>query len=136
MFIIEKPYASELIFDTILQNDWWVLDNQAVRDAEIEGQVYVVLHDVFNEGIEYLKEEDNRDAIICAAVPALESILKDREKGLENKIKSKDFKDKPKVFKAIYKAYEYMKKITPKLYDILKKAKKDMNLKKNIWKTK
>ena len=36
MFIIEKPYASELIFDTILQNDWWVLDNQAVRDAEIE----------------------------------------------------------------------------------------------------
>ena len=36
MFIIEKPYASELLFETILQNDWIVLDNQAVRDAEIE----------------------------------------------------------------------------------------------------
>ena len=36
MFIIEKPYASELIFDTILQNDWWILDNQTVRNAEIE----------------------------------------------------------------------------------------------------
>lgn len=36
MFIIEKPYASEFIVDTILQNDWDVLDNEALENAGIE----------------------------------------------------------------------------------------------------
>ena len=36
MFIIEKPYVSEFLVDTIVQNDWFVLDNEAVEDANIE----------------------------------------------------------------------------------------------------
>ena len=36
MFIMEKPYVSELLADTILQNDWAVLDNDAVEESGIE----------------------------------------------------------------------------------------------------
>lgn len=36
MFIIEKPYASELLIDTVVQNDWAVLDNDAIKEADIE----------------------------------------------------------------------------------------------------
>ena len=36
MFIMEKPYVSELLVDTILQNDWAVLDNDAVEESGIE----------------------------------------------------------------------------------------------------
>ena len=36
MFIIEKPYASEFLVDTIIQNDLYVLDNKAVRESDIE----------------------------------------------------------------------------------------------------
>lgn len=36
MFIIEKPYASELLIDTIIQNDWFVLDNESIEDSNIE----------------------------------------------------------------------------------------------------
>ena len=36
MFILEKPYVSEFMVETIVQNDWPVLDNDAVEDADIE----------------------------------------------------------------------------------------------------
>lgn len=36
MFIMEKPYVSELLADTILQHDWAVLDNEAVEESGIE----------------------------------------------------------------------------------------------------
>lgn len=36
MIIIEKPYVSEFLLDTIVQNDWNVLDNEAVQEADIE----------------------------------------------------------------------------------------------------
>ncbi len=36
MIIIEKPYASEFLIDTVVQNDWKVLENDAIRDADIE----------------------------------------------------------------------------------------------------
>ena len=36
MFILEKPYVSEFLIDTIVQNDWAVLDNVSVKDAEFE----------------------------------------------------------------------------------------------------
>ncbi len=36
MIILEKPYVSEFLIDTIVQNDWAVLENKAVDDAEIE----------------------------------------------------------------------------------------------------
>ena len=36
MLILEKPYVSEFLLDTIVQNDWPVLDNDAVRETDIE----------------------------------------------------------------------------------------------------
>lgn len=36
MFIIEKPYASEFLINTIVQNDWAVLENNAIKDADFE----------------------------------------------------------------------------------------------------
>lgn len=36
MIIVEKPYASEYLIDTIVQNDWKVLENDAILEAEIE----------------------------------------------------------------------------------------------------
>ena len=36
MIIIEKPYASEFLIDSIVQNDWVVLENEALELASIE----------------------------------------------------------------------------------------------------
>ena len=36
MFIVEKPYASEFLIDTIVQNDLPVLDNETIRNAAFE----------------------------------------------------------------------------------------------------
>lgn len=36
MIILEKPYVSEFLLDTIVQNDWAVLQNNVVNNAEIE----------------------------------------------------------------------------------------------------
>lgn len=36
MFIIEKPYVSEFLADTIINHDWAVLDNEAVRQSGME----------------------------------------------------------------------------------------------------
>ena len=43
VIIIEKPYVSEFLIDTIVQNDWPVLDNQAVEDAEIEEGAFSII---------------------------------------------------------------------------------------------
>ena len=43
MFIIEKPYASEFLVDTIVQNDWPVLDNSSIRDAAIEEGAFDII---------------------------------------------------------------------------------------------
>lgn len=36
MIIIEKPYVSEFLIDSIVQNDWAVLENEALEIADIE----------------------------------------------------------------------------------------------------
>mgnify|MGYP003302134760 CR=1 FL=1 len=36
MIIIEKPYVSEFLVDSILQNDWPVLENEALEQSDIE----------------------------------------------------------------------------------------------------
>ncbi len=43
MIIIEKPYVSELLIDTIVQNDWLVLDNEVVKNSNVEeGAIRIV----------------------------------------------------------------------------------------------
>jgi len=43
MIIIEKPYVSEFLIDTIVQNDWSVLDNDAVDEADIEEDAFEIV---------------------------------------------------------------------------------------------
>ena len=56
MFIIEKPYVSEFLVDTIVQNDWAVLDNDAVKDANIEDGAFILWPNSAAENY-YLKQE-------------------------------------------------------------------------------
>ena len=42
MFILEKPYISEFFIDTIIKNDWPVLDNTVIREANIEDGAFVL----------------------------------------------------------------------------------------------
>lgn len=43
MFILEKPYVSELLIDTIVQNDWPVLKNQTILDSDIEEGAFDII---------------------------------------------------------------------------------------------
>ena len=36
MIILEKPYVSEFLIDSIVQNDWYILGNDAVEIADVE----------------------------------------------------------------------------------------------------
>lgn len=45
MFILEKPYVSELLVDTIVQNDWPVLDNTVIQEAAIEEGAFTLWSD-------------------------------------------------------------------------------------------
>ena len=42
MFILEKPYVSEFLVDTIVQNDWPVLNNSIVEESGIEDGAFVL----------------------------------------------------------------------------------------------
>ena len=43
MYIIEKPYVSEYLVDTIINHDWNVLDNQTVEECGLEEGVFELL---------------------------------------------------------------------------------------------
>ena len=43
MIILEKPYVSEFLLDSIVQNDWAVLGNEVVENAEIEEGAFDVI---------------------------------------------------------------------------------------------
>lgn len=45
MIIIDKPYVSELLIDTIVQNDWTVLDNGALDIANIEEDALRIINE-------------------------------------------------------------------------------------------
>lgn len=57
MIIIEKPYASEFFVDSIVQNDWVVLENEALKTAGIEDGAFETIttddaRDYYNQ-VEY-----------------------------------------------------------------------------------
>ena len=56
------------------------LNDLYMKDAQIDRQIFMVLRDVVNEGIEYMKDEDNRDSVIAAAIPPLNTILDEKKK--------------------------------------------------------
>ena len=114
------------------------------RDIEIDKQmINVVVHDIYEPTKEYITEDIT--SIISAIIPAIDTVLKDKDKGLENKIKSDLFKNPSKLipeksnllkllneigktlFKVIAKEYEFKKRFLEpqmkKLSDFLKKNK-------------
>ena len=56
MFIMEKPYVSEFMVDTIVQNDWDILDNEVVRNSGIEKGALNIVSSKDAEDF-YLKQE-------------------------------------------------------------------------------
>ena len=97
------------------------LNDMLQRDAEIDQQIFIEIRDVLNEGIEYIEDKDNRDSIIAAAIPAIQNILDEKEKGFENKIKSNAFNKKPeKVPQALYKSYQKGKIFLVHFYKIIR----------------
>ena len=40
MFIIEKPYVSEYMIDTIINHDWAVLDNDTIENCGMEEDAF------------------------------------------------------------------------------------------------
>ena len=50
MIILEKPYVSGFLIDTIVQNDWAVLENETIDDADIEeGALEIIPSEVAKE---------------------------------------------------------------------------------------
>lgn len=43
MFILEKPYVSEFLTDTIVKNEWTVLDNSAIENVDIEEEALCLI---------------------------------------------------------------------------------------------
>ncbi len=56
MFILEKPYVSEYLVDTIIQNDWIILDNEQIENAGIETDAFNLVSDNKARNY-YLKQE-------------------------------------------------------------------------------
>ncbi len=56
MIIIEKPYVSEFLIETIVQNDWPVLDNKAVENAEIEEGAFSIISS--NAAVKYYSTQE------------------------------------------------------------------------------
>ncbi len=56
MIIIEKPYVSEFLVDSIVKNNWLVLDNEAVEMSDIEDGAFRTIHPMTAK--EYLMNED------------------------------------------------------------------------------
>ena len=112
MFIIEKPYVSEYMIDSIINHDWPVLDNETIEDSGLEDGVL----DLWSteEATEYyLKQEfpliysnsENALAWIVENLP--ESNLTKYIKIFKDKIKFREIlKEKYPDF--YYKSFEYL----------------------------
>ena len=107
------------------------LNDLYMKDAEIDRQIFMVLRDVVNEGIEYMKDEDNRDSVIGAAIPPLNTILDEEEKAIENKIKSNVFNKNPKKMPQVI--YQKVKIGSVYLYRLIRELLKGYELKKEFF---
>ena len=94
MIIIEKPYASEFLIDTIVQNDWGVLDNTAVEEADIEEGAFDLISSDIAKNY-YLTQE--YPLIYSNSENAITWVLKNLpDSNLSNYIKL--FKDKIEIY--------------------------------------
>ena len=105
MFIIEKPYVSEYLVDTVLNHDWAVLDNETIEDCGIEEGAFN-LWSSEKAANNYIKQE--YPLIYSNSENAIEWILENLPKSnISNYIKL--FKDK-------FAFREKLKKLYPNFY--------------------
>jgi len=101
MFIMEKPYVSEFMIDTIVQNDWDILDNEVIQNSGIEEGA---LNIVSSEDAETFYQKQEYPLIYASSENAISWVLEHLPKSnLSSYIKL--FKDKiefRKLLKEIY----------------------------------
>lgn len=56
MFILEKPYVSEFLIDSIVRNNWAVLDNIQVKEADVEEGAFTLWNNTKAKNY-YLQQE-------------------------------------------------------------------------------
>ncbi len=105
MIILEKPYVSEFLIDTIVQNDWAVLDNQSVREADIEDGAF----DIISSGVAknyYLSQE----------YPLIYSNSENSISWVLENLPNSNLADYIRIFKDKIEFRELLKEIYPDFY--------------------
>jgi len=106
MFILDKPYVSEFMIDTIVKNDWAILDNEQIKDAGIEEDAFNLWSE--KKAINYYSMQEF-PLIYSNSEGAISWVLKNLPKSnLSEYIKL--FKDKfafRELLKEIYPSFNY-----------------------------
>ncbi len=105
MIILEKPYVSEFLLDTIVQNDWAVLDNDSVRDAEIEDGAFDVISSQVAKNY-YLTQE----------YPLIYSNSENSISWVLDNLPDSNLAKYIKIFKDKYEFRELLKELYPNFY--------------------
>ena len=105
MFILEKPYVSELLIDTIVQNDWPVLDNQVIKNSEIEDGAFDRIPSDYAKNF-YLKQE----------FPLIYSNSEFAQNWVLKNLPKSNLSDYIRLFKNKIAFREFLKPIYPNFY--------------------
>ena len=117
MFILEKPYVSEALIDSIVQHDWVVLDNEAVQSANME------------EGaLRYWDTQSAKDYYLKQEYPLIYSNAENAISWVLDNLPQSNLSSYIKLFKDKIAFREFLKKLYP---DFLFKAA-DFNELKSI----
>ena len=122
MFILEQPYVSEFFVDTIVQNDFPVLNNDTIEESDIEDGAFSLINP--SKAIEYYQKQEF-PLIYSNSENALDWVL-------EN-IPLSNLSSYIKIFKDKFEFRELLKELYPNFYyqsmdlDTLEKTKKTDN---------
>lgn len=118
MIIVEKPYASEYLIDTIVQNDWKVLENDAILEAEIEDGAF-----------DMVPSEDAKNSYLSQEYPLIYSNSENAITWVLDNLPDSNLSSYIKLFKDKIAFRELLKELYPNFYfravdfDELKKMK-------------
>lgn len=105
MIILEKPYVSEFLLETIVQNDWAVLENAAVNSAEIE------------EGaLEIVSSEKAKNYYLSQEFPLIYSNSENSISWVLENLEQSNLSEYIKLFKDKALFRELLKEIYPDFY--------------------
>ncbi len=106
MFILEKPYVSELMLEAIVKNDFPVLKNQSVEDTEIEEGALNLIDD--NNAKNYYLQQEHPTIIGNSENSALWVLSKLFDTNISNSVKLlKDKNEFRCTLKEMYPEFNY-----------------------------